>query len=364
MDNGLSATSTHYFATVTAGLERIAWQECTRVLAGAKLLAFGHRVVQFAYAGPPHLLLSLRAVDDLFVYSGELTEIGTTRATLGDIRDQIAAYDLEQAATVSRNVRTFPDPPSYSITASFVGARTYSRYEIAAAVAAGVEERHDWRYVENTPEAHAPHDLDLRVMLEGERGLVGLRLADQPLHRRAYKQASRPGSLKAPVAYALALLAGITPGELVIDPCCGVGTIALEAARLAHPSAVLASDLSREALADARTNAASSPFVTLLFAADAAALPLADGAVDALVSNLPFGRQVVVSGDIQASYNAILAEIARVLRGNGRAVLLTDQTAACMSALRATPTLRLAAAHQISLFGLHPIIYVITKRET
>lgn len=352
-----------YFATVTAGLERVAWSEIVARAAGARLLRFGHRVVFFETDRSPQILLGLRAVDDVLVFVGELTEIGATRAALPDLRDQVATFDLLAAAEVCRAVRPLPEQPSYAITASFVGSRTYSRYEIAAALAEGIETRSTWRYVENTPESHADHDLDLRVLLEGERGLVGLRLALQPLHRRPYKLASRPGSLKAPVAYALALLAGVAPGERVLDPCCGVGTIALEAARLSHPAPALASDMSREAVADARVNAAGSAFTPLLFVADATALPFPDASIDVVASNLPFGRQVATTGDLGAVYAAIVAEVARVLRPNGRAALLTDQNAAFMAALRAQPTLRLHAAHQISLFGLHPVIYLIETQN-
>lgn len=354
-------TLTRYFATVTAGLEQLVWHECARQLPGACLLGFGHRCVHVAYAGPAEDLLRLRSVDDVFVYIGELEAIGSTRASLPALRDQVSGFDLEPALKLCRSVRSFADQPSYSITASFVGARTYSRYEIANAVSQGIADLYDWEYVENRPESHAEHDLDLRVILEGEQGLVGLRLGSHPLHRRRYKLVSRPGSLKASVAYAMAFLVDLQPHERIIDPCCGVATIAIEAGRRVHPRPALASDISREALEAAHTNAQSSAFAPLLFAADASRLPLPDASIDAVLSNLPFGRQVAVEGDLSANYSAILQEQARILRPEGRAALLTDGGSAFMQALQTVPTLRLTGAHQISLFGAHPHIYVLRR---
>jgi|HigsolmetaAR202D_1030399.scaffolds.fasta_scaffold00324_11 Predicted N6-adenine-specific DNA methylase len=352
---------TRYFVTVTAGLEQVAWHECARVLPGVRLLGFAHRCVHIAYPGSAEDLLRLRSVDDVFVFIGELQAIGSTRAALSDLRDQVAQYNLDPALAVCRSVRSFGDPPSYSITASFVGARNYSRYEIAHAVSQAVAASYAWHYIENTPENHAEHDLDLRVILEGEEGLVGLRLAAHPLHRRRYKVLSRPGSLKASVAYAMAFLAELQPHELVLDPCCGVATIAIEAGRCVHPRAVLASDINPEALKAAQTNARESAFAPLLFRADATCLPLPNASVDVVLSNLPFGRQVAVEGDLSANYSAILQELARILRPNGRAALLTDGGSAFMQALQTTPCLRLVAAHQISLFGAHPHIYLLRR---
>ena len=293
---------------------------------------------------------------------GTLAGIDHTRAALGRLQEEVGDLDLQTALESVRAVRAVPDVPSFAITASFVGARNYSRYDIAKALGAGVREHYGWTEVANTPERHDTHDIHIRVLLEGERALVGLRLADAPLHRRPYKLASRPGSLKAPVAYMMAQLAGIVPEQRVLDPLCGVGTIALEAATLAWPTPVLASDLSRAAVLDGRLNAEGVMQAPLLFAADASALPLPNASIDTVVSNLPFGRQVEMQSDIRAGYAAVITEITRVLRSGGRAVLLTDQGNALMATVHDQTTLRLAAAHQISLFGLHPIIYIFVKK--
>ena len=84
--------------------------------------------------------------------------------------------------------------------------------------------------------------------------LLGLRLGALPLHRRAYKVASRPGSLKPPVAYCLGLLAALAPSDVVLDPACGAGTILVEAVALAPSGVVCGGDLDPFALETAQAN--------------------------------------------------------------------------------------------------------------
>jgi len=88
-------------------------------------------------------------------------------------------------------------------------------------------------------------------------------------------------------------------------------------------------------------------------------LRMADRTVDAVLSNLPWGKQVTAETDLAPLYRGILATIARVLAPGGRAVLLTDQAAPLLAGLEDCPALQLASALQISLYGRHPTIYVL-----
>ena len=77
-----------YFARVTAGLEQLAWQDIER-RCDARLLGFGHRRIDFAYAGMPAALLDLRSVDDMYVYAARLTGLDHTRASLARLTEKI-----------------------------------------------------------------------------------------------------------------------------------------------------------------------------------------------------------------------------------------------------------------------------------
>jgi len=373
-----------FFARMTAGLEQLVWRDIERQI-GARLVGFGHRRVDFAFEGPPELLLGLRSVDDVYVQAARLTGLDRTRASLARLTQQIDPATLIPALDVCATVRPISYAPTYRVTASHLGRRNYSRYDVEGAVEAALIGNLPWRFVPNEAEEHEP-ELDLRVLLEDDWALLGLRLGATPLHRRAYKVASLPGSLKPPVAYCLGLLAEPAPAAVALDLACGTGTILVELAALAPSGIIYGGDSDPAALEAAQANLraaglgatrielqqdfnprlsaainqAERPHI-LLYQGDATALRLADRTIDVVISNVPWGQQVAAGTDLTQLYGGILATIARVLAGGGRAVLLTDQADQLLAALDNIPALRQESSLQISLYGRHPTIYVLVR---
>jgi tRNA G10 N-methylase Trm11 len=102
---------------------------------------------------------------------------------------------------------------------------------------------------------------------------------------------------------------------------------------------------------------------------DAGRLALADASVDVVASNLPFGRQAGAGTDLPALYARVAAEVARVVRPGGRAVLLTTRGADLDAALApfrdadtAQPALRVTHRREISLFGQTPEVVVVSVK--
>jgi 23S rRNA G2445 N2-methylase RlmL len=337
-----------FFLITTRGLEDVAAAELQVLLPTADALTLNYRRVSFkaAEAAP---LLALRCAEDVFIDLASWQGIGKPRHTLDRIEQLAAELDLAPAHDLVRTLRPLAAPLSFSVSASFVGVRNYSSPEIKLAVAAGVQARYGWRYLE----AEAPDALSLRLFIEHEAAFVGLRLAAQPLHRRPYKLATTPGSLKAPVAAALLGLADLQPGQRMLDPLCGAGTIVIEAAACgAH---ALGGDSDEAALAIARSNVMNAALTAELYHWDARHLPCPDNSVDLVATNLPFGRQVSPDDDLPQLYTAILAEIARVTRPGGAVALLTNQPAA----LVLPAMLRERSRREISLHGQRPQIVLL-----
>lgn len=61
----------------------------------------------------------------------------------------------------------------------------------------------------------------------------GIDVSGLDLSKRDYKIFSMPHSLKATIAYALVRISGFKEGDIFLDPFCGSGEIAIEAARFA-----------------------------------------------------------------------------------------------------------------------------------
>lgn len=361
MSKSTSPIDVSYFARTTAGTEEIAWLDISQRLSSARLIAIDWRRVEFKYDGLPGRLLALRSVDDIYVFVGRLYHLDQSRLSLQKITRQIPFLSLSTAVQVCEQVRIIPNRPNYAVTASLLGGRNYSRYEVAAAIRDGLQSHCNWTYVEHGAKGQAP-DIDLRVLIEGNNeGIVGLRLGQHPLHRRPYKIKHLPGSLKPPVAYCMSLLAGIRPSSIVLDPMCGAGTIPVEAAKAFDVGGVWALDINTEAILCAIRNAEEAKADVRFLIGDATRLPLPDSCVDRIVCNLPWGKQLHTSRTLRKTYAAAIPEFSRVLRERGRAVLLTERTGLLLKYAETLPGLRVALAKQISLFGSHPTICIMVK---
>lgn len=333
-----------WFAITTRGLEFVSEHEIAAI-SGVANVERGYRHVLFSYSGETAWLLELRTVDDVFVHVATWQGIDRPRSTLQQLRRLASLVDLEPAATTCEKVRPIPAVPSFSITASFVGKRNYSTDEIKSTVAEGIEAEYGWTYQSDDALA----DLNVRLFIEHQTALVGVRLGSTALHERSYKRAHQTGSLKPPVAAAIAALAGVAPGRRVLDPCCGVGTIPIEAAL--HGALARGGDQNLEALQGARENAAAARVQVSFEHWDAQALPVDDGSVDCVVSNLPWGRQIVVDASLTLFYARCLAEMRRILLPNGCVVVLTN-----LPELMQCNGLKLEDQFEISLFGQTPSV--------
>jgi 23S rRNA G2445 N2-methylase RlmL len=333
------------FALTTRGIEAVATQEMA-ALPGWEVSGQAYRRV-LARADESNLAagLALRTVDDLYVQLAAWSGVGHTRAMLVELEDRAAALPTEQAVEAINTLRPTRAQPSFSVTASFVGKRNYNTDEIKEAIAAGVEGRHPWQYTPDDREA----DLNLRVFIEHTTALVGLRLASQPLHERAWKVSERPGALKPTVAAALCRLVGLKAEARMIDPCCGGGTLLIEAAL--SGAVVRGGDLEAEAVAAAQANGVAAGLKLQAEQWDARRLPLPDGDADCVLSNLPWGRQIAVDAALETLYAGLCREIERCLKPGGRAGLLTSQPG-LLRFERLQPT----HAIEISLYGQTPTI--------
>ncbi|WP_410789307.1 TRM11 family SAM-dependent methyltransferase [Kribbella sp. C-35] len=191
--------------------------------------------------------------------------------------------------------------------------------------------------------------------------------------RRFGRSERLPWSTNFVVVEVLVRLAKIHPTHRVLDPFCGTGTI-LHAVRRQHPTThLLGLDHNPTALTLATGNslAAAHSLVTAnplvvgrspsFVRGTAEVLPVASGCVDRVVANLPFGKQVGSHRANRTLYPAVLDEIHRILTGDGRAVLLTEDKRLLLEAVERRIGLKIVRQRLLRYKGATPTAYVLAR---
>lgn len=111
----------------------------------------------------------------------------------------------------------------------------------AAVVASVVESIRKGALPASVPpfDAEADNAINVVAFVRQGRCVLGLDTAGRALHKRGWRTTGHPAVLKETLAASMLLLAGYDGSEPLLDPMCGSGTIAIEAAYLALNKAVL-----------------------------------------------------------------------------------------------------------------------------
>ncbi|XP_034369658.1 U6 snRNA (guanine-N(2))-methyltransferase THUMPD2 isoform X1 [Arvicanthis niloticus] len=163
-------------------------------------------------------------------------------------------------------------------------------------------------------------NLEIFIHLNDAYSVVGIPLLRIPLASRTYIQTA---GLRSTIAWAMASIAEIKAGALVLDPMCGLGTILVEAAEEWPDVFYMGADVSDTQLLGACENLKAAGLADRieLLKGSVTDLPLPSQSVDVIISDIPFGKKFKLGKDIKS----ILQEMERVLRVGGTMVLLLSE---------------------------------------
>jgi 23S rRNA G2445 N2-methylase RlmL len=332
------------------GIEDVVAAEIGRRGVG-EVVGTGHREVRFV-AGSPAGVTALATADDVAVLATEVDGIGRSRSCLARLAAAVAAADLDAALAVRAECGG-PPAATLDVSASSLGRRAFTRYDVEDAVGAALTARLGLPYRSRRGGARPPDGgLTWRVTVVDGRAAVSVRVAARPLHRRPWKVASVPGTLHPPLAAAMVALAGVGPGDVVLDPCCGAGTLAIEAAGAG--AAAFGADLDPAAVAAAARNGRAAGVRWLR--ADAGALPVAAGSVRCALLNPPWGRRVAPAGTLARRPELLGREVRRVLAPGATAVALVPDVPGA-----GVPGLRVRRRIPVALAGARLVVLVSTR---
>lgn len=293
-----------YLANTIPGIGRILADEIEDKLdTTADLLGMDGRNEVLGFDAKRPSWRELRTSEDVFVEVGGTGAGGTAARTTSAL---ISRDALDTALSVyASEVNPLSSRASFRVIVRVLSEERFLRTELRDRLVERISElKPRWRIDD-------PAQLELWAM-ECSRGSfrLGLRLSTATMRHREGRPVERKAALRPTVAAAMLHLAEADGGEIVLDPCCGTGTIVHEAVSRGL----------RGIGSDVDVSAARPGGGAVFFAADVGDLPFRSDAVAATVSNLPFGE----SYELSVSLARALAQMRRVTRGS--IVLLAPRT--------------------------------------
>jgi 23S rRNA G2445 N2-methylase RlmL len=332
-----TTTAPACYALTTPGLEGLAAAEIRDRL-GGEILKSTSGMVVFRVEDIDSRLLDLNTVEDVFLLAWGTNDLTRRAADLELIQRWTSIKpDWPELLRLHHAVRPKPrGTPSYWLVVQQEGRQVYQRHSARKSLIRGLDKviHPRWKIQEEMA------DLEIWLTIHEQQAVCGVRLSDRTMRHRTWKKEHRPASLRPVVAAAMARQISARPGLRILDPMCGAGTVLAESLRLARQHrdktdpVLVGGDIDNDALQCASINLRSwTPSQLCLW--DARRLPLASRSFDAVVCNLPFGKQYAADQDLGALYDAVAKEADRVLYDGGVACFLTSETTLARNAAAA-----------------------------
>jgi len=204
-------------ATATFGLEAVVRRE---------IEGLGYQIIKtedgkVTYEGDERAIvrsnLWLRCADRVLLKTCEFE----ARA-FEDLFQGIKAYPWE---------KIIPSDGRFTVTCSTVKSKLHNPPAVQSVSKKAVVERMRAAYgIDRFPETGAEYTI--KVTLLKDRATVTIDTSGTGLHKRGYRVAPVDAPMKETLAAALVSLSFFRPGRLLADPCCGSGTIPIEAAMI------------------------------------------------------------------------------------------------------------------------------------
>lgn len=355
-----------YYAHTMPGLEEVAWIEIRGRLngvsfEGTKALRDKNGFVFFRSAARPAELLKLRTTEDIFFLVARIPRVAWGYEGLEQIqqlvvRDRFLDAGLRLHGQVTH--RADGRGSTFRVISRMAGGRQpYRRIDFQRAVEKALKKRlgRQWRAVDEG------EDVEIWANLIGLDFVCGLRLSDARMRHRDYKQAHVAASLRPSVAAGMVWLTEPQPGDVFLDPLCGAGTLLVERGMIERHAWLLGGDINADVLQAAVQNIGPRHKPRQLLEWDAGRLPLASASVDKIATNLPFGKQIGSPQENRRLYRAVFGEIDRLLRPQGRAVVLSSEAELIKDTLRQVKGLQIVRGYSVTILGQRARIYIVER---
>lgn len=273
--------------------------------------------------------------------------IRTDEAGLDDLRNALAALEVPE----------MDDAKTFRVTGRRSGDHRFTSIDVQHVAGQSLVDRY------GTAVDLEDYDVDVRCDVIGVRCEISVQSTRASLHRQRFERPfDHPAGTKAPLAYALLRLADPPSGGTLLDPFCGGGTIAIEAAQAWPELTIVAGDVDPSFLDGARKNAGAADVSDRIEFRELDARGLAQAVHDPvhrIVTNPPYGIRMGKTGYLKGLYSGFLNGAAQVLAPDGRVVVMTPRAETLRRALFAMNDLTPKAERVVRSGGLYPIVFTL-----
>ena len=241
---------------------------------------------------------------------------------------------------------------SFRISSNRIGEHNFTSIDIQRVAGQAVVDKYDKKVdLEN-------YDTEIICDVIGYRCMIGIKMTRESLHKRFKHRFVHPASIKAPLAYAMLRLASIN--DSLLDPFCGGGTIAIEAASIYDDVTVYASDINERYVEGAEMNAEAANVNIRFKVCDARELDKCYDKMGAIVTNPPYGIRMGKKMNLKKLYKQFLDSASKIIAKDGRIVLITRK-AVSFRTLAVNANFYLEHERVVGSGDLYPHIFVLRK---
>jgi len=170
--------------------------------------------------------------------------------------------------------------------------------------------------------------------------------------------------LRTSIAHCIGRRANIQPGDVVLDPCCGSGTIPIECAMCWKGAVYCGGDIDPESVKRSYTNAKHCGVNFDIFLWSARRLPFRANTIDKVITDLPFGNKSGSHKTNQKLYSWLFKEMNRILKVGGFALMLTVEKKVMNGLLKINKNWNLIEEFIIDMDGMLATLYILQKLQT
>lgn len=381
-------------ATVATGFEKVAAREITESLS-VKHCESNRGNVRFSLdLKLVENTLKLRSVDNLYVVFYEhrieglalMDKVDALRTLQNQIsfcnwKLAIDAYQIARKKQVNggservveqlkqfmngrKNCEVTDQSPKFRVTCKRCGEKEihkFSSMDAASKFGAEINNAFGWKC--------SVKEFEIEVILRIEKDdiTVMMSLNEESLFKRNIC-AYGPTTMRSTICFSMLHLADIKPGDIVVDTMCGGGSIPIEGAVYWKNSYFLGGDNHEMAIERCKQNwsinSSSTQSNCDFFHWDATKLPFRDNSIDAIVTDLPFGKKIGSKMDNRQLYPMLLEEWKRVIRKGGRLVLMThDKRSLENSILKMRSFWHIKATHIVNMGGLQCLCLCLINKK-